>query len=206
MLVTELKSLQESLASHTSPTQVSIGFFYCKQGGDKDNLLGIVKALLSQLIKQNAKLYPFLYEMILETSQPGLTVGSDAKSLLTKTLTAISAMVTYIIIDGLDECEADQVRSVIATLTTIMESMSSQTKGSCQIFFTSRDENHIRRQLTKAQKVKIRPKDNEEDMRNYAQIQANQIQRKFELSDIEWQELMNGVTSRANGISALETF
>jgi len=177
-------------------------FFYCKQRGDKDNLLRIVKGLLSQLINQNPELYPFLYEMISEIGEPGLHVEGDAKCLLNKILAATSAIVTYIIIDGLDECEADQARSVITTLTTIMESLNStpETQGSCRIFFTSRDENHIRRQLKTAQKVKIRPTDNEKDMRNYAQTQATQIQQTFALSAMERQELVNGVMSRANGM------
>ena len=49
--------------------------------------------------------------------------------------------------------------------------------------------------------MKIRPKDNEEDMKNYAQIQAARIQRTFGLSDIERQELVDSVSSRANGMS-----
>lgn len=201
MMVTELKNLQESLSSEIPPTKVSVVFFYCKQGGDKDNLLGIVRGLLSQIVKQSPELYPVLYEIISGTGEPGLTSEHDARGLLTKALSATSATVTYIIIDGLDECEADQVKSVIAMLTKIMESLNlpPQAEGSCRIFFTSRDENHIRRQLTKAHKVKIRPKDNEEDMRSYAYIQAAQIQCKFELSDIEGQNLVDSVTSRANG-------
>lgn len=138
MMVTELKSLQESLSSHTQPTKVSVVFFYCKQGGDKDNLLGIVKALLSQLIQQSPELYPSLYQMISETGEPGLTIGSDAKRLLSKTLAATSAMVTYIVIDGLDECEPDQIKSVIDTLTAIIGSVTGDPRQLSNLFYQPR--------------------------------------------------------------------
>lgn len=200
MMIEEVKSKQS--ASTIFPIQHA--YFYCKHGNPKKNsFLAIAGTLIAQLVQQNPDLSSLVYEIIIKSGDTHLTSRNVAEELLTTVLTGSSASHAFVIIDGLDECETpEDITNIIGTLIKITEPLNAVSPGAYRLFFTSTDENSIRRQLSrlsKTVKLKIRPQNNEQDIKHYITAWSLKIQNKFRLSDEERQNLESNVMSKTNG-------
>jgi len=129
-----------------------------------------------------------------------LTSQQDAERFLKKALDSTSAITTYIIIDGLDECVTGEMITIVTAMTAIAESLNMTTPATCRLFFTSRNERAISRALSKATGLQIRPQDNAGDMKKYTEVWSTRIQAKFALTDLKRQELQSSILSGADGI------
>lgn len=209
MIIEEVKKRQ-TLADpgpfHSTTTALSVqyAYFYCKyEDAEKNNFLAIMRALIAQLALQNrdSELSLLLYEMIIQSEDARLSSRSEAIKLLNCVLEGSSATHTYFIVDGLDECATSEtIINIIDTLNKIIEPLNRGSPGAFRLFYTSRDENIIRKQFSKAIKLKIKPADNEQDIKHYATHWSSKIQNKFELSNDERQDLESNIMSKANGI------
>ena len=194
--------LQTRETSSNSNYPESVAFFYCMNGNpERDNSLVVIRSLISQLIRQNPKIVPLVFEKMCHVGGITLVSRKDAEELLNLVLAESSSNSTYIIIDGLDECDIKEMTTIVTTLTTTAESVNATSPGFCRLFFTSRDENAIRRLLSSVETLQIRPKDNQRDIKAYTHTWSIKIQEKFALSESKRQELEESVISRANGMS-----
>ena len=210
MIIEEVRKRQISAGSSypasTTPT-IQYAYFYCRHGNQKkDNYLSIIGALIVQLAQQNrdSELSLLLYDTIIRSDDAHLSSRGEAEVLLKCVLEGSSASFIYLIIDGLDECAtARDITDVIQTISKITEPLNVTSSGAFRLFFTSTDDNVIRKQLPKAVKLKIKPKDNEQDIKHYTTCWSSKIQQKFGLSDDERQAIESIVMFKTNGLYAL---
>lgn len=191
------------LTSHNPNNLESIAFFYCRHGNhEKDNFLVVMRSLISQLIQQDPEIAPLVYDKMSRTGGTTLVSRRDAQQFLEFVLTGSSAtgLKTYIVVDGLDECETNEMAAIVTTLTTLAHCFNAKSRGSFRLFFTSRNETAIRKLLKQATKLAIKPTDNQQDIKTYTHHWSLKIQEKFGLFDNQRQELEKSVISRANGM------
>lgn len=201
IIVEEVGKLKACHTSAAGRAQISLAFFYCKHGDrNKSSFLAVMRGLISQLLQQNPEILALIeHDMTLSGER---TLTSDAEKFLGYTIGGSLATTTYIIIDGLDECDTEEMVSIVTTLNTVAEPLNTANPAACRLFFTSRNEAAISRALStwKAVRLQIRPKDNEKDIKEYTELWSAKIQARFELTNVERRELESRLLSRADGM------
>ncbi|KAF8441250.1 hypothetical protein BGX38DRAFT_1134072 [Terfezia claveryi] len=205
VIVEEARAMKKNLSTSISTPNscnnlISVAFFYCRHGNpNKNSFINVMKGLIVQICKQNPEILPVLYNEISRSGEIGLSTRKDASHFLEIAImgSLSLAAIIYIVVDGLDECEEEEMIKIVETLTSIAQSTSG---GACRLFFTSRDESAIQRVLSTAVKYKLRPQDNAQDLEVYAKAFSIKIKEKFNLSEKEKDHLTTSVTSNANGM------
>lgn len=110
---------------------------------------------------------------------------------------------TYVVIDGLDECEKSERTKILGWFIPTIKSMAP---GGMRGVFISRDEYDINKKLSKARKRRIDTKDTSNDMEVYLQTLSKEVQQKFRLSDSRRSEIVSTVFTRAEGTYQTPTY
>jgi hypothetical protein len=129
-------------------------------------------------------------EMVLES--PVLT-----KELLETALK--SSENVYIVLDGLDECDAHEKRAIISWFQSIAAPLLDTELDSIRCLFISQDDGEIGRLLSKIPAIRIKPEDVRLDIQTYAAFWSDEIQKKFDLTNDKREAILWTVTERANG-------
>ena len=175
---------------------VSVVFFYCKHLDNERNMFpALARSILIQLLKQNGDLLSYLYDKSMSSGQVSLASGQLCRELLDVTLN--SASKTYIIIDGIDECDANERKAILSCFTTIIEKQPQP--GNLRCLIVSQDENDIKKLLQMASVVRLKNDGNKADIENFTRKWTFKIQQKFELSEEYSDLIMNIVANRADG-------
>lgn len=170
-------------------------YFYCKHLDEQRNTFtALARAFLVQLLNQNKDLVSYLYEKYVESGSISLISAQLCKELLDTALQSLTKV--YIIIDGLDECQRTERRSILSFFTSIIESTQP---GLLRGMFVSQDEDDIRQSLHRASLVRLTEDDNRQDIQTFAGWWAERIQQKFELSQEHSWYIRNTVCDGAEG-------
>jgi hypothetical protein len=182
---------------------VSVLYFYCKHKDPQRNtFVAVARALLAQLLVQNRAhdLLPFLHEEYLDSGEITLQSIQLCKTLLKTALESLPADAKiYIVIDGIDECDIQERRNILSTLTSIIE--AGNHPGRLRGMFVSQDEPDIKSLLRTSFAMRITETDNEEDIREYARCWALKIRDRFKLPPDKVDHIMKTVCDRAEGRS-----
>jgi|SRR6266536_896765 len=107
---------------------------------------------------------------------------------------------TFIIVDGIDECEPPERKLFLTFLNGIMSSIEKEGSDSFKVLYISRDEGDIQKLLSKVSRRTITKQDSEEDIKDYTTSQSVEIQEKFEIDDRERENIVSMVCERARGL------
>ena len=179
----------------TKIPSVSTVYFYCKHLDDQRNtFIALARAVLVQLVGQNKDLTSYLYEKHLESGSISLASAQLSKDLLDTALRSLTKI--YVIIDGLDECQRNERKSILSFFTSIIENTQP---GSMRGMFVSQDEDDIRQLLQRASLVRLTEDHNRQDIQTFAAWWADRIQQKFDLSQEHGWYIVNVVCDGAEG-------
>jgi hypothetical protein len=174
------------------------GFFYCRDGDPgKTKCISIFKGLLSQLLKQCRDLVPYCHDRYLSSGELTLTSEGLAKKLLELFCQWIPKQ--YIVIDGLDECDMVERKSVLSFFTEMVDRCDAYEPGKLRVLFVSQDYNDIKKALPTAAVMSLEPTDNENDIKIYVNDWAKKIQRKHEPENHDIEYIKNSTRTRAQG-------
>ena len=174
----------------------SVLFFYCKHLDKRRNsFLPLARSILAQSLGRDAGLLPYFYDKSIASCQTSLNSSQLCKELLEVAIKSCSK--TYVIIDGVDECEVKERKRIISIFTSLVDNQTQP--GNLRSLFVSQDENDIKRLLTTASVVRINSDDNKADIRRYAEKWAFKITQKFELAKEVQDFIIKSVTDRSDG-------
>jgi len=177
---------------------ISVAFFYCKHKDPRRNTFTAVsRGILVQLLHQNDSLLPYLYDKASSSGETILESRSLAKELLDTALKSLAKV--YIIIDGLDECDRDERKTIISWFLSIIDTLSESNVDALRCIFISQDDTDIGRLLSNVPAIQITAENMSPDIQSYAAIWSKRIQEKFELSDEMRKSIIFTVTERAKG-------
>jgi hypothetical protein len=158
-------------------TSVATVYFYCSyQDSQRNSFIGLARALIAQLLTQNATLLPYLHDQCLDSGQPSLVSSELCQELLSTCLKTSGAV--YIIIDGIDECEFAERKSILSFLTPLV---SRSDTHELRALIVSQDENDIRKLLKDCTALRLRDYHNKSDIEVYASVWSEKICSKFQL-------------------------
>ncbi|TVY27111.1 Vegetative incompatibility protein HET-E-1 [Lachnellula hyalina] len=177
--------------------QQSTVFFYCKyQDEQRRTFLAIARSVLSQLLNVHDDLLPYLYDQCISSGQVSLVSTQSAVELLRTCLETVPQ--TYIVIDGIDECEYSERRAILSFFTSLID--NDITPGRLRGLFVSQDENDIRRLLRKASVLRLTEEHNKSDIEAYASRWLSKIELKFEIPDLTLQHIKAAVLGGCEGM------
>ena len=178
-----------------------MAFAYCKHGyPDKCTFISVLKAILSQLLKQQTHLVPFYYDAGIQSGEITLCSAKLCKTLLRSLLQNITKV--YLVIDGIDECDPGERKQILDYFNEASNVCDTTHPGKLRILFLSRDEPDIKKALALAATIRFGRTDTLDDMRSYVHHRTADISDKFHLAK-EWKEYIElNVLDRSDGITS----
>ncbi|KAL8789346.1 MAG: hypothetical protein Q9195_006873 [Heterodermia aff. obscurata] len=178
-------------------SSASVLFFYCKHLDNRRNsFLALARSILTQLLGKNTGLIPYFYDRSIASSQTSLNSNQLCKELLEVATKCCSK--TYIIIDGIDECDIKERKMIISFFTSLVDTQTQP--GSLRSLFVSQDENDIKNLLATASVIRVSSDDNKADIERFAGRWAFKIIQKFELAAEVQDFITKTVTNRSDGM------
>lgn len=193
---TILASLVIGEARNLAPAPTVL-FFYCKYGDStRNNFLSIARSLLAQLLKQDKDLLPYMYEKYSSCGEPLLSARDFTEELLRFSLS--NCVSAYIILDGLDECPRDEIKTTVAWFRELIESLPTADPDRLRCLFVSQN-GSARKDFNGLSSVTIEACDTESDIEVFSKIQSCQLQFKLNISDEEASQIADSVSTAAEG-------
>jgi hypothetical protein len=188
----------EELQKLRSIQPIALGFFYCKHKDTQRSTFNAVsRGILAQLLSQNEDLLPYLFEKASMSGELVLESPVLTKELLETALKSSGKV--YIVLDGLDECDAHEKKAIISLFQSIAAPLPDTELDSIRCLFISQDDGEIGKLLSKTPAIRIKPEDIRLDIQTYATFWSDRIQERFDLSDDKRETILWTVTERANG-------
>ena len=177
---------------------VDVGFFYCKYNDvQKKSFTGLLRTILVQLVQQNEELLSYVYDACCSSSEVTMDSPSLLKQLVETSLR--SCVNTYIIIDGIDECEEAEEKKMVAWFLTTLEKVTEDNAGAMRLLFISQRDKITESLLKRASVILLDSKCHQEDIQTYARHWSLQIQQKFGISEDSASQIGTHVAAQAQG-------
>ncbi|KAI8934776.1 hypothetical protein NX059_008463 [Plenodomus lindquistii] len=182
-----------------SNPNVQVAFFYCRYlDPDRSTFLGVLRGILSQLLLQDTGILDFLYEKACTSGPAFLSTESVAMDLAEISMKRFAKL--YIVIDGIDECERDERKQIVAFFEKAWESLPQDDWDSLRCLFISQDDNIARNDFKNMSSIKITESDSKGDISAYAAIRSLEIKTKHDLSDDRQHWIQQMITAKAEGM------
>lgn len=177
---------------------VHVAFFYCRYlDNGRSTFLAVMRGILSQLLFQDEALLIYLYEKVSTSGEVSLSTESVAKEVVETSIKNFQKL--YIVIDGIDECEREERKQIVAFFQDVWESLPQDDSDALRCMFVSQDDNIARNDFKSIPSLKISEADNKGDISAYAVARSSAIQTKHKLSDDRRRWLQELIVARAEG-------
>ena len=148
-------------------------------------------------LAQQRHLVPFYHDEGIESGEVPLQSIKLCKKLLRYMLQNIPN--GFLVIDGLDECDVSERKSLLDFLNEIVSLCDSTNPGKIRILILSRDEPDIKRYLSTGMVVRIDSRDTLQDIELYVRHRASLVQSKFDLTAEDREYIEQNVLDRTQG-------
>ncbi|KAI5800428.1 hypothetical protein DFH27DRAFT_82123 [Peziza echinospora] len=183
-------------------TQATVVWFFCKFSDlSRNTFLAVTRGILAQLLTRNPDLAPYFLE-IMEKDDDHLTLNSPAaiQRLLEHCMLQLDN--TYVLIDGLDECESKERKDIITLFGALSGKINSHQPGALRALFVSTDEGDIRKQVTQLKPTIIHLKSDHtrHEMSLYAHSRMREIKDTHGLTEEDAKKIVEDVVDRSDGM------
>ena len=173
-------------------------YFYCKHNQPgKKSLLDVLCALVVQCLHRDNALLQCLYDLCASTSQ----VKSPSKVEELASVTFQSQASTFVILDGLDECETEEVERIISWFTAMQTKTANPSH--IRLLCVGQRIEVLERMLSSASSISLENTDHQNDVHLYIEKRAREISDEFDLSPQIEANLIARITKSAKGITSL---
>lgn len=195
-VVDEVRQLQKT--SNSARQDTSIAFFYCKHHNPNyDGFLAASKGILSQLLAQNSHLIQYFYEKASLSGEPALRTKNLARELLDVALRCSKR--TYVILDGLDECERKERKDITTFWRHTVESLPPADMATVRCLFVCQDDGAARKDFADIPYINIVPSDTKDDIQSFCELWKQKIEQKMGSLQNSGCDIVKIVTGKAQG-------
>ena len=172
----------------------TVSFFFCKYGNkSRNSFSSVARSLLAQLLAQRPHLLPIFYEQASLSSEAVLRSTDTAKEMLQVALGNCTR--SYVIIDGLDECDRTEGREIAAWLQNLVEDLPSEQMDSIKCLLVSQDD-----AISRIPTIRVTSSENKEDLKDFVTSWHKQIETKFGPLRAKDENITNILLARSQGL------
>ncbi len=169
----------------------------------------ILRSLLLQLLRKDCDLASHVYsKFVLDKKSPSVSALEHLLQVLLTSLPSEPCRREYIwiLLDGLDECEADKQARLVSLMNQVASNSSSSGSTICKVLVSSRPTHILAKRLGKKQTLSLADEKTslEEAIRQYASQRMQSLYQKFsplEIGADELKEIEYGIARKADGKS-----
>ena len=183
----------------------STSFFYCKDTDpERNDSLSIFKGILSQLLHNHRDLLPHCHEKRLASGELNLTSTSLAQQLIELSIQNLIFVQNIsklnVVIDGLDECNMIERKSIMSFLVALVEKCDERDPGRLRVLFVSQDYPDISKLFVTTAVMSLTATDIGNDLAQYVRKWSREIQKKHNLTESQQESLVVSTLAGAGGI------
>ncbi|OTA54440.1 hypothetical protein K449DRAFT_439336 [Hypoxylon sp. EC38] len=173
-------------------------FYFKHKQPEKESHNSLLRAILEQLIDQDSSMSDHLFE---ETT--GIE-GTNLRS--TKTLEKLvrtgleSYLISYIVLDGLDECARDEASKSVKWFLSLLNGGLDNTSATLRVLFCGQRDGTLDNLLAGQASISLEASGHTDDVRRYCQDICQKIQQKFDISPEMGEDIVSRVTNEAQGM------
>ncbi|KAH8594339.1 hypothetical protein B0O99DRAFT_574078 [Bisporella sp. PMI_857] len=198
------KTILTSLIVHECQisSMIPVLYFYCNhQDAHRKSFQALSRAFLVQLLRYDEALLPYIYDKCIGSGNTSLVSSQMCDEILRTCLKTMSE--AYIIIDGIDECDPTERKTILSFFISIIERANAAAK--LRALFVSQDENDIRKSLRTASVLKLTDAHNRSDIESYTSHWVSKIQAKFSLPQKTAEYIKSAVCEGSDGAISMNT-
>ena len=176
-----------------------LAFFYCKADDQNRNtFVAVARGLLSQLVAGDPELLLQLYDKrISKSGEAILTDTKMAQDLLQVAME--SQRITYIIIDGIDECDREERKRICSWFCDQANNLPKENFGNLRCLFVCREDGLANKDLRTVPAIKIRPGDIIDDVKRFLISWKVKIEDKHGSLDVQQYPLVTNILASTQG-------
>ncbi|KAJ5608405.1 hypothetical protein N7537_005024 [Penicillium hordei] len=198
---TVLASLTIEEARKLTP-KPTVLFFYCKHGDpERNSFLALARSLLAQILERDQNLLLYFYQECCDSKEAVLTSSEKVTKLLEFAFK--NCKIAYIIIDGVDECERDQRKSIAQWFRTLVESLPITEPWRLRCLFTSQNDSLACKNFDEIASLTIGPDDIKNDLQGFCRREADQLRASLYISEDMTDSIAAMVAQQAGGMFLL---
>jgi hypothetical protein len=110
-----------------------------------------------------------------------------------------SSKITFLVLDGLDECKKGEGEKAILWFTSLLEEINIANSGSIRLLCASQRDGVLDKALSKASIISLDTVEHQKDIELYTRQWSAKIQRKFNLDSELEQDIAMRVSQSAAG-------
>ena len=162
-----------------------------------DPCLFALRVMVTQILRRRPLLVPFVYEYVRNVELPSIrTIPNLLRSLL------LCLPSSYIIVDGLDECDPEQQKHMLAKLDILLLLRKDEipTRPEVKILICSRETKATPARLKNEPTISLTKEDEHvsRDIRTYTRNNIQVLYDRFEASIVD--KLADDIVNKANGM------
>lgn len=163
----------------------------------------MARTILAQSMQQDEDLLDYYYQKCCENGEACLNSRKDVEELLKSTLDF--ANLTYIIVDGLDECERTERKSIVQWFRNYVDDQPTLDKEGAgpdrvHCLFVSQVD-HARGDFKGLPAVTVAAENNEADIEEYSKTELEKLRMNFKIPDDRVATIIPSITAAADGKS-----
>ncbi|KAL3456285.1 hypothetical protein BJX64DRAFT_281462 [Aspergillus heterothallicus] len=175
-------------------------FFYCNHRlGGRDSFVAILQGLLAQLFSTDRALAMEFSEKYCSYDRRRFETTSVLREAVDVAFN--SQHISYVVLDGLDECDISEAEKTIHWFTTYQQHTPVGTDGHIRLLCVGQRTDLLQRMLSKAQDISLDTQQrHHEDIERYIQEKMQSISYIFDLDASTQGRIITKVSSVANGM------
>lgn len=178
---------------------VTVLYFYCKYSdGQKNSLTAALRSILAQMVQQNEEVLSFVYDKCASSSEATLESPTLLKELVEISLKSCGK--ACIILDGLDECAADEENRITAWLLKMLQSVNKDDPGSLRGLLISQRDAALERLLKSIPVISLDTQEHQKDIGAYCSSWSPRMKEKFDLPTAAAGQIAASVAAQAEGL------
>ena len=170
-------------------------FFYCKHSENrKRTFIDILRALVDQLLHLDDALASCLHDMCMSSNRAGVSIMMEKLA----TVSFESQALSFVVLDGLDECEADEAAKTITWFNVFQNKANLSKQSQIRLLCIGQRTEVLQRTLLSAVNLSLENSSHQQDVHRYIEQKARDIKIRFDLSAEIESDLVTRVAKTAN--------
>ncbi|KLU87314.1 hypothetical protein MAPG_06315 [Magnaporthiopsis poae ATCC 64411] len=178
---------------------IAVAFFYCSERDPaRQTLIAVARSMLAQLVAQDETL--ILHCELMMSTQNGKVpqdVLSDIKLAKDLLKTALKSRKTYVILDGIDECDREQRKDICLWFRETVDGLPKTKHDDIRCLFVSQDDGIARKDLSMLPTLSLTADKSEQDIMAFSTHRQSELELQFGQSVTEGLDLAKVVTARS---------